>query len=53
MVSDFCKEVVLKVSSNCQIIVQITCLRILLYPSRLTEDDAARIREDDAGVIWL
>lgn len=28
-------------------------LRILLYPSRLTPEDAERIRGDDAGVIWL
>jgi len=28
-------------------------LRILLYPSRLSEEDAARIRRDDAGVVWL
>ncbi len=28
-------------------------LRILLYPSRLTADDVARIRGDDAGVVWL
>ena len=31
----------------------ISRLRFLLYPSRLTEEDAARIRRDDAGVIWL
>jgi DNA repair photolyase len=28
-------------------------LRFLLYPSRLLDKDEARIREDDAGVIWL
>ena len=28
-------------------------LRFLLYPSRLTEQDAAIIRKDDEGVIWL
>jgi len=28
-------------------------LRILLYPSRLTAEDVARIRGDDAGVVWL
>lgn len=31
----------------------ISKLRFLLYPSRLEEQDLARIREDDAGVIWL
>ena len=31
----------------------ISKLRILLYPSELTPEDEARIREDDAGVIWL
>lgn len=28
-------------------------LRFLLYPGRLEEQDLARIKEDDAGVIWL
>ncbi len=28
-------------------------LRFLLYPSRLLPEDEARIRKDDAGVIWL
>jgi len=28
-------------------------LRFLLYSSRLTQEDAAKIRKDDAGVIWL
>ena len=28
-------------------------LRFLLYPSGLGPDDVARIRQDDAGVIWL
>lgn len=28
-------------------------LRILLYPSNLSHADAAQIRQDDAGVIWL
>jgi DNA repair photolyase len=28
-------------------------VRFLLYPSRLEEQDLARIREDDAGVVWL
>lgn len=28
-------------------------LRFLLYPSGLTSDDVARVREDDAGVVWL
>jgi len=31
----------------------ITKLRILLYPSGLAPEDEARIRQDDAGVIWL
>jgi hypothetical protein len=28
-------------------------LRFLLYPSGLTENDARRIRSDEAGVVWL
>lgn len=28
-------------------------LRFLLYPSKLTTEDADRNRRDDAGVIWL
>ena len=28
-------------------------LRFLLYPSRLLSEDAAAIRADDAGVVWL
>jgi DNA repair photolyase len=28
-------------------------LRFLLYPSRLTDEDRARIASDDVGVIWL
>ena len=28
-------------------------LRVLLYPSNLTTEDDARIRQDDAGVVWL
>jgi DNA repair photolyase len=28
-------------------------LRFLLYPSRLLPEDEARIRADDAGVVWL
>ena len=31
----------------------ISKLRFLLYPSRLEERDLVRIRDDDAGVIWL
>jgi len=31
----------------------ISRLRFLLYPSRLTEEDIARIRQDDAGVVRL
>ncbi len=31
----------------------ISRLRFLLYPSRLTEEDAAQIKQDDAGVVWL
>jgi DNA repair photolyase len=31
----------------------ISKLRFLLYPSRLLPEDEARIRADDAGVVWL
>ena len=48
---------VLRVIQNVQRSVRahydIDRLRFLLYPSRLTHEDAARIRQDDAGVIWL
>jgi DNA repair photolyase len=28
-------------------------LRFLLYPGGLTPDDLARVRQDDAGIVWL
>ena len=28
-------------------------LRVLLYPSGLTDQDQKTIRADDAGVVWL
>jgi len=31
----------------------ISKLRFLLYPSRLQKHDVTRIKDDDAGVIWL
>jgi hypothetical protein len=28
-------------------------LRFLLYPSGLTPEDLAKVRQDDAGIVWL
>lgn len=49
----YARQLISNVQQSVRKLSDITRLRILLYPSRLTKDDAARIKEDDAGVIWL
>ncbi|MFC1635465.1 radical SAM protein [Planctomycetota bacterium] len=51
--SRYALQLISNVQHTIRKLYDIRRLRILLYPSRLTEKDVARIREDDAGVVWL
>jgi DNA repair photolyase len=51
--SRYATQLISNVQRSVRKLSDISRLRFLLYPSRLTEEDAARIRRDDAGVIWL
>lgn len=51
--SRYATQLVSNVQQSVRKLYDISRLRFLLYPSRLTEEDAARIRRDDEGVIWL
>lgn len=51
--SQYAMQLILNVQKAVRRLHDIRRLRILLYPSRLTERDANRIRKDDAGIIWL
>jgi len=51
--SQYVTHLVSNVQRSVRRLSDISRLRFLLYPSRLTEADKARIREDHAGVIWL
>lgn len=51
--SRYAVELLGKVQPACRRHSDIDRLRFLLYPSRLRPEDAARIRADDAGVVWL
>ena len=51
--SEYVAELVAAVQSAVREVYEITRLRFLLYSSGLTPEDAARIRRDDAGVVWL
>jgi len=51
--SEYVVELVAAVQSAVREVYEITRLRFLLYSSGLTPEDAARIRRDDAGVVWL
>jgi DNA repair photolyase len=51
--SGYVTRLIGNVQSSVRAAYSIDKLRILLYPSRLASADAARIREDDAGVVWL
>lgn len=51
--SRYATRLISNVQRSVRKLYDINRLRILLYPSRLTKEDAARIRQDDEGVIWL
>ncbi len=51
--SRYTTQLISNVQRSVRKLSDISRLRFLLYPSRLTEEDAARIRRDDAGVVWL
>jgi hypothetical protein len=46
-------ELIAAVQSAVREVYEIGKLRFLLYSSGLMPEDAARIRRDDAGVVWL
>jgi len=49
----YARELIVKVQESVRKQYDISRLRFLLYPSRLEQEHIARIKEDDAGVIWL
>jgi len=51
--SRYTTRLISNVQRSIRTLSDISRLRFLLYPSRLTEENAARIRQDDAGVVWL
>lgn len=51
--SQYTTRLISNVQRSVRKLYDIDRLRFLLYPSRLTEADVARIRQEDAGVIWL
>jgi DNA repair photolyase len=51
--SKYVVDLIRKVQLSVRQAYDITKLRVLLYPSRLESADAAAIRQDDAGIIWL
>lgn len=51
--SRYIVELIAAVQNTVREVCEIGRLRFLLYSSGLTPEDAARIRRDDAGVVWL
>ena len=51
--SNYVVELLANVQQSVRKHSHIAKLRFLLYPSRLLPEDLARIRQDDAGVLWL
>jgi len=51
--SQYTTRLISNVQQSVRRLYDINRLRFLLYPSRLTKADASRIRQDDAGVVWL
>ncbi len=51
--SRYATRLVSNVQQSVRKLYDISHLRFLLYPSRLTENDVAQIKQDDGGVIWL
>jgi len=51
--SRYVAELIVKVQDSVRRHFDISKLRLLLYPSKLTTRDTTQIKRDDAGVIWL
>jgi len=51
--SRYATQLVTNVQQSVRKLYDISRLRFLLYPSRLKQEDAAQIKRDDAGVVWL
>jgi DNA repair photolyase len=51
--SRYTMQLISNVQRSVRKLSDISRLRFLLYPSRLTEEDAIQIKRDDEGVIWL
>ena len=51
--SRYTSRLISNVQRSVRKLSDISRLKFLLYPSRLTEEDTTRIKQDDAGVIWL
>lgn len=51
--SQYTAQLISNVQQGVRKLYDINRLRFLLYPSRLTKEDASQIKQDDAGVIWL
>jgi len=51
--SRYATRLILNVQKSVRKLYDISRLRFLLYPSRLTPADIVRIKKDDIGVIWL
>ncbi len=51
--SRYAADLIANVQTSVRRYSDIGKLRFLLYPLRLTPEDEARIRQDDAGVVWL
>jgi len=51
--SRYATQLILNVQKSVRKLYDISRLKFLLYPSRLTSADIIRIKRDDTGVIWL
>jgi len=51
--SQYATQLVSNVQRSIRKLSDISRLRFMLYPSRLKQEDATQIRQDDEGVIWL
>ncbi len=51
--SQYTTQLISNVQQSVRKLYDISRLRFLLYPSRLKEEDAVQIKQDEAGVIWL
>lgn len=51
--SHYVADLITNVQASARRHSDVSKVRFLVYPSRLTAQDAAEIKKDDAGVIWL